>query len=165
MSEKELNQIYKDGDFLLAYHPNQSGSGNVDRIFHKLVEEDYVALWMLFGDTGELDMDRKLYLEDISDRWKISIDKVTALVRRLADKGYVRWKHDGTGEEGTYIQITEKGIVTANRMKKNTEALYTEVIERFGQSRFVQLMNQMAELKEIVNAVIHETGESMNGES
>jgi DNA-binding MarR family transcriptional regulator len=165
MSEKELNQLYKNGDFLLAYHPNPNGSGNVDRLFHKLVEEDYVAIWMLFGDTGTLDVDRKLYLEDISERWKAPIDKVTALVRRLADKGYVRWRHDGTGEEGTYIQITEKGIATANKMKKNTEALYTEVIDRFGQGKFVQLMSQMAELKEIVNAVLHETGESMNGEA
>jgi DNA-binding MarR family transcriptional regulator len=169
MTDKEINKSYKEGEFLLAarnlaHKPYQNVQGNADKFFHKLVEEDSVAIWILFGEAGELDVHKKIYLEELASKWNLPISKVTALVRKMEDNGVVRWRHDGTGEDGTYIQITEKGIATAARLKKNTEQVYQEVMERFGKNRFIQLMGQMAELKEIVTDVINETGETLNVE-
>ena len=84
--------------------------------------------------------------------------KVSKIVKELQDRGLVKWKHDGAGENGTYIVITENGISSAIEQQKILENFYKSIIEQYGEERFINLLGQIAELEEVMNRVIDEMG-------
>ncbi len=120
------------------------------KLFSRMTATDYVALEKLI-DSVELEDDKKLYLQDIADTLKLPIGRVSRLVRTLRDRGLVVWTHDGNGDEGTYIQLTEKGANFAKEQQEKLRDFYTDIIEKFGRDRFKELLKQLYELEKIMS--------------
>ena len=62
------------------------------------------------------------------------------------------WKHDGSGEEGTYIQITENGVAVLEQQQQVLSEFYADVIEKFGKGRFLNLLSELEALEEVINS-------------
>ena len=79
------------------------------RLFQKNASDEYALIWLLskhMKDSGS----EKIYLKDMVREMNLPLPKVTAIARSLQNKGLVTWTHDGNGEEGTYIMLTELAV-------------------------------------------------------
>ncbi len=128
---------------------------NLQKIFQNMSSLDYTAMWILSRHIEEEEKSRKIYLKDISEKMELPMPRVSAMVRELQDRGLVYWKHDGKGENGTYIQITEHGMEKALEQQDKLKDFYKKVVEKFGKERFVELLGEMAELEDIMNCEIN----------
>lgn len=123
----------------------------VQQLFHKMTVPDYVALRMLLKTVNDIEGKHKIYLKEIADMLKLPMAQVSRLVRTLQERGLVKWKHDGNGEDGTYVQITDKGVSSAIEQQETLHDFYSGVIDKFGRERFVLLFEQLKELEEIMD--------------
>lgn len=133
---------------------------NLQKIFQNMSSLDYTAMWILSRHIEEEEKSRKIYLKDISEKMELPMPRVSAMVRELQDRGLVYWKHDGKGENGTYIQITEHGMEKALEQQDKLKDFYKKVVEKFGKERFVELLGEMAELEDIMNCEINKIDEA-----
>lgn len=143
----------------ITYHSYNISKLSVQKLFDKMTAADYVALCMLLrepDDADEPQAERKIYLASIADTLKISMAKVSRLVRTLQERGLVVWKHDGNGEDGTYIILTDKGLHSAEEQQEKLKHFYADVIEKFGKDRFVVLLAQLKELEDIMSEEMEE---------
>lgn len=122
----------------------------INDLFKKMTAVDYVTLSKLLEKINVNDGGR-LYLSEISAELKLPIARVSRLARALQERGLVVWKHDGAGEEGTYIQITDNGISVLEQQQRVLSEFYAEVIEKFGKERFLKLLSELEALEEIMN--------------
>ena len=127
---------------------------DMHKLFQNMSSIDYSIVWILSRHMEGKEENKKLYLKEISEQLKLPIPKVSKLVQSLQDKGLVYWRHDGKGEEGTYIQITEAGIRQAVAQQEKLQGFYNKVIQQFGKERFEQLIEEMKELEDIMNQEI-----------
>lgn len=123
---------------------------NMRKLFQNMSIADYTAIWTLSKHIEE-EEHPKIYLKDISEKLKLPMPRVSAMARGLQEKGLVHWKHDGKGEKGTYIQITENGLQQAKEQQERIKEFYQTVIEQFGKERFIRLLQEMGELEEIMS--------------
>lgn len=130
---------------------------DLHKLFENMSSLDYAAMWVLSRHMEGAEENKKIYLKEISERLMLPMPKVSRLVQTLQDKGLVYWRHDGKGEEGTYIQITENGIQQAISQQERLREFYTQVIPRFGKERFVHLLEEMNELEEIIKGEMEKT--------
>lgn len=159
----EIRTEEKQNDIALLANNFASRSFKMNReytqkLFQKMSTSDYVAMWILSRSIESGNAESKIYLEDIAEKLKLPMGKVSKIVKELQARGLVKWKHDGAGEEGTYVMITESGISSAIEQQKILEKFYKTVIEEYGEERFIQLLGQIAELEELMNRVIDEIG-------
>lgn len=131
---------------------------NRKKLFQKMSTTDYVTMWFLANIMEEPSENQRIYLQEMADKLKLPIPKVSKIVRELQERNLVKWKHDGAGEDGTYIQITEKGIKAANEQQEILKEFYHNVIKRFGEEDFLDLIGKIGELEEIMNDEIEKMG-------
>ena len=120
-------------------------------LFKKITAADYVTLSKLFERMNLADGGR-LYLSEISSELNLPVGRVSKLARTLQERGFVVWKHDGSGEEGTYIQITENGVAVLEQQQQVLSEFYADVIEKFGKGRFLNLLSELEALEEVINS-------------
>lgn len=123
---------------------------NVQKLFGKLSVTDYAAMWILSRDMEDAEENKKIYLADISQKLKLPIEMVSKVVKALQERGLITWNHDGIGEDGTYIQVTEKGIKLAIEQQEILKGFYKNVVDKFGKEHFVEFLKQVAELDSIM---------------
>ena len=121
-------------------------------LFQNLTALDYMTLFRLSNTVNSENDDNKIYLEDIAREMKLPISSVSKLVKTLQERGLVVWKHDGAGDEGTYIQITEKGMSLEMEQQEKLKSFYVDVVARFGKEKFITLLEQLKELQEIMDS-------------
>ena len=136
---------------LQYYRWNQVG---LHKLYHNMSSMDYAAMWIISRHIEGAEENKKIYLKDISAQLNLPMSRVSKMVQRLQEKGLVYWKHDGKGEDGTYIQITEHGIQQAMEQQEILQNFYHKVIQQFGKERFIQLLEEMKELEGIMNQEI-----------
>ena len=127
---------------------------NIQKLFHKVSVIDYAVMWFLANKAEQADANQKFYLKDLSESAGVPMHIITEMVRKLQEKGLVEWKHDGIGENGTYIRITELGIQAVTEQKDILEDFQKNVIEEFGSERFMQLLHETSAFEEIMNREI-----------
>lgn len=127
---------------------------NIQKLFHKISVSDYAVMWFLSSNAECADGESRFYLKDLAQTSGISMQVITKMVRMLEEKGLVSWKHDGCGENGTYIQITEAGIQAVTEQQDILKGFRVNVIEQFGDKRFLKLLGEMSVLEEIMNREI-----------
>lgn len=162
MEETSLKEEQNDLALLannFASHSFKTGREYTKKLFQKMSTSDYVAMWILSKGLEAGADDTKIYLEDISAQLNLSMGKVSKIAKELQARGLVKWMHDGAGEDGTYMMITENGISSVTEQQKILEGFYKSVIEEYGEERFVRLLGQIAELEEIMNRMINEKSE------
>ena len=146
----------------MTFRSFRAGRFNIRRLFTKLSMAEYTAIWILSRNMEGDNEERRIYLSDISEKLKMPMPSVSKMVRGLQDKGLVTWKHDGRGEDGTYILITVKGIRLATEQQDILINFYKSVIEKFGRERFVNFIKEIAELEQFMSAELN--GEEVHDE-
>lgn len=127
---------------------------SIQKLFHKVSVLDYAIMWFLADKAESADESRKFYLKELSESSGIHMHIITEMVLRLRDKGLVEWKHDGSGENGTYIRITAAGMQAVTEQRDILKNFHSNVIERFGGERFIKLLNEMSAFEDIMSEEI-----------
>lgn len=128
------------------------------RLLQRISAADYAAIWLTVKQDELPGEGKKIYLSDISEKLDLPLAKVSKIVKELQERGLVIWEHDGNGEDGTYVLMTERGVQAVQERKKTVERIYRNVIQQFGEMRFAALIKELSELDEIMNAEIEKMG-------
>ena len=127
------------------------------RLFQKNASDEYALIWLLskhMKDSGS----EKIYLKDMVREMNLPLPKVTAIARSLQNKGLVTWTHDGNGEEGTYIMLTELAVSSVRTRRQTLRSYHQRVVSAFGEERFLHLIGEIAQLEEILKQEAEKVG-------
>ena len=145
--EKDLTTLANE----ITYRKYLLEKVNVKKLFNGISVLDYNAMQAIlrFNEKKENVTDR-IYLRELSEELKIPISKVSQMIGRLQENGMVRWKHEGKGEQGTYIEITDRGIEAVKRQQDILKSFYGTVVTRYGIDKFMQMLDMVTELEDIM---------------
>lgn len=132
-------------------------SPDMRRLFQKNASDEYALIWLLskhMKDSGS----EKIYLKDMVREMNLPLPKVTAIARSLQNKGLVTWTHDGNGEEGTYIMLTELAVSSVRTRRQTLRSYHQRVVSAFGEERFLHLIGEIAQLEEILKQEAEKVG-------
>lgn len=136
------------------YYENQN---EIRDFFDRTTMNEYVALKEISNHCpGD-----KIYLKDLADAMQISYQKLSETIAPLSDKGYVTWTHDGHGENGTYLIITQDGLDLLESQEAYLKDFYSRVIQIYGKDKLFQLLSLIKELQDVVK---EQTGGKNNGQ-
>ncbi len=125
---------------------------DIERLFKHVEATDFMMIWLLGKQAEQKDDNQKFYLKDIAETFHLPVHTITNIVRSLQEKNMVVWKHDGTGEDGTYVQITESGMQAMAEQHQQLQSTIQNVMHQFGEERFRNLLRELAAFEEISNA-------------
>ena len=129
----------------------------ITALFGEISVPEYIALHSISGSISKNGAGaEKTYLRDIANELHLSIPKASKMIRQLRDKGFLSWGHDGNGEDGTYVTITESGAALMERQERILKDYYGRVIEKFGEEKLVSLFGLMKELENVMDHELHE---------
>lgn len=100
----------------------------------------------------------KIYLKDMVREMNLPLPKVTAIARSLQNEGLVTWTHDGNGEEGTYIMLTELAVSSVLTRRQALHSYHQRVVNAFGEERFLHLIGEIAQLEGILQQEAEKVG-------
>lgn len=123
---------------------------NLKKLFRNISIVDYNAMLTIIKINSENEETEKIYLRHISDTLKIPISRVSRTIEKLRDKGMIEWMHDGKGENGTYIQITDRGNKIVEEQHEILNMFYGKIIEDFGKEKFEQMLSMVSEFEDIM---------------
>ena len=124
------------------------GNEEEGRIFRVLNMRDYLALHMIH-DTMQTGKDR-VYLKEIAEELNLPMKTTSSVISGLNSKGLLYWSHDGAGEEGTYVEISERGLQLLTDQDEILHGFYSTVVEKFGIDHAAQLISLLREFDQIV---------------
>lgn len=128
------------------------------RLFQANASDEYALIWLLSKHTQDTGSE-KIYLKDMVRELNLPLPKVTAIARSLQSKGLVRWTHDGNGEEGTYILLTETALTSVQARRQTLRRYHQQVVAAFGEERFLHLLGEIAQLEEILRQEAEKVGD------
>lgn len=128
------------------------------RLFQENASDEYALIWLLSKHTKDSGSE-KIYLKDMVKELNLPLPKVTAIARSLQSKGLVRWTHDGNGEEGTYILLTETALTSVQARRQTLRRYHQQVVAAFGEERFLHLLGEIAQLEEILRQEAEKVGD------
>lgn len=145
--EKDLTTLANE----ITYRKYLLEKVNVKKLFSGISVLDYNAMQAIlrFNEKKENVTDR-IYLRELSEELKIPISRVSQMIGRLQENGMVRWKHEGKGEQGTYIEITDRGVEAVKKQQDILKSFYGTVVTRYGIDKFVQMLDMVTELENIM---------------
>ena len=127
----------------------------IERIFTILPFQDFIPIWLLYERSLHTSQD-KFYLREISEILNMPMRRVSALARSMQDRGLVDWKHDGSGEDGTYLQIHEDVLNSVLMQKNLLNDLLERVINTFGKEEFLMLILTLSRIEKIIDQELKE---------
>lgn len=128
---------------------------NLKKLFPKMSASDYMLMWLVAGKM-QVNGTEKVYLVDIAESLNLPIHRVSSIVKELKSKGLVVWKHDGDGDKGTYIQLTENSLQAIREQHDILQDYYHKIIDRYGEDNFIQLLGELSRLEEIMSDTLEE---------
>lgn len=120
--------------------------------------DEYALIWLLSKHTKDSGSE-KIYLKDMVKELNLPLPKVTAIARSLQGKGLVRWTHDGNGEDGTYILLTDTALTSVQTHRQTLRKYHQRVVSAFGEERFLHLLSEIAQLEEILRQEAEKVGD------
>ena len=118
------------GGALRTFSPEQADklfhSPALRHLFQENASDEYALIWLLSKHTKDTGSE-KIYLKDIVRELNLPMPKVSAIARSLQNKGLVRWTHDGNGEEGTYILLTDTAVTSVQAHRQTLRAYHPRV--------------------------------------
>lgn len=121
------------GGALRTFSPEQADklfhSPALRHLFQENASDEYALIWLLSKHTKDTGSE-KIYLKDIVRELNLPMPKVSAIARSLQNKGLVRWTHDGNGEEGTYILLTDTAVTSVQAHRQTLRAYHQRVVGR-----------------------------------
>lgn len=131
----------------------------LDKLFQKISTADYTVLWLLYQYAKNIGSE-KIYLKDIAEQLSLPMDQVSKLAGKLQSKGFVHWTHDGSGEEGTYLQFTADSFESAMSQKKFLSDYTQRVIKSYGEPQFIDLLGELTRLEDIMRIEAEKAGDT-----
>lgn len=104
----------------------------------------------------------RTYLKDLADKMQRSIHQISKIIGELKDKGLVTWAHDGNGNDGTYVTITDSGTTRMKNQEETLRVYYTRVIEKYGRENMIQLLQMMKQLDTVMSSELEEMEGAQN---
>lgn len=129
------------------------------QITHSLKRGEYLMLIFIHHTAQERE-DGKVYLKEIAEEVELPMNEVSADIKGLRDSGYVKWTHDGAGENGTYVVMTDNGNEMLEENRKKLADFYKKVIEEYGYDKLIALVDSMKELETTMHRIHEERGQS-----
>ena len=149
------------GGALRAFSPEQADklfhSPALRHLFQENASDEYALIWLLSKHTKDTGSE-KIYLKDIVRELNLPMPKVSAIARSLQNKGLVRWTHDGNGEEGTYILLTDTAVTSVQAHRQTLRAYHQRVVAAYGEEKFLHLLGEIAQLEEIMRQEAEKVG-------
>lgn len=149
------------GDALRTFSPEQADklfhSPALRHLFQENASDEYALIWLLSKHTKDTGSE-KIYLKDIVRELNLPMPKVSAIARSLQNKGLVRWTHDGNGEEGTYILLTDTAVTSVQAHRQTLRAYHQRVVAAYGEEKFLHLLGEIAQLEEIMRQEAEKVG-------
>lgn len=132
--------------------------GQLRQHFEGLNIPGYLALHII-ADTASAETiyAGRTYLQDLADKMQVSVRQVSKLVGELRDRGLVQWAHDGNGDDGTYVVITEAGRRLMTDQEQVLKDYYGRVIDAYGKDNMIQLLRMMKQLDTVMSNEMEET--------
>ena len=155
--------IEKDGMDFSGQVVETSSYDGMRETLHKILSSDELLIWTITKRLELQRTDKRMYLEEFSEKMNLPLRKSSMLVKRLQDVDYVDWKYDGLGEEGTYVEFTSKWWETVENQKRGMEKVYGGTVEKFGKDRFLQLLSEIEDFNETVKEIIDTNGDEIDG--
>lgn len=124
------------------------GNEEEGRLFRVLNMRDYLALHMIH-DTMQTGKER-VYLKEISAEMNLPMKTTSSVIEGLNSRGLLYWSHDGAGEEGTFVEIGERGLQLLAEQDEILHGFYSAVVERFGIDHAMQLISLLREFDQII---------------
>ena len=149
------------GGALRTFSPEQADklfhSPALRHLFQENASDEYALIWLLSKHTKDTGSE-KIYLKDIVRELNLPMPKVSAIARSLQNKGLVRWTHDGNGEEGTYILLTDTAVTSVQAHRQTLRAYHQRVVAAYGEEKFLHLLGEIARLEEIMRQEAEKVG-------
>ena len=124
---------------------------NKPQVSQVLNEADYILLHIIMETTREHEIyEGKTYLKDLSEKMMLTIRQTSKLISKLKERGLVKWSHDGDGNEGTYVTITDEGRKLMEQQQAVYKEYYGNVINKFGKDNLIELLNLMKQLETVM---------------
>ncbi|UWO23743.1 hypothetical protein [Marvinbryantia formatexigens] len=155
--------IDKDGMDFSGQVVEKSSYDGMRETLHKMLSSDELLIWTITKRLGLQRTDKRMYLEEFSEKMNLPLRKSSMLVKRLQDADYVDWKYDGLGEEGTYVEFTGKWWEAVENQKRGMEKVYGGTVEKFGKDRFLQLLSEIEDFNETVKEITDMNGDEIDG--
>ena len=142
----------------LILHRYRMSDGVAQAHVEELDIPGYLALHRI-ADTAanKDDPNGRTYLQDLADNMQVAVRQVSKLAESLRDRGLVQWAHDGNGDEGTYVVITDAGRRLMTGKEQALKDYYSRVVEAYGRDELRQLLGMMQRLETVMNAAWNET--------
>ena len=149
------------GGALRPFSPEQADklfhSPALRHLFQENASDEYALIWLLSKHTKDTGSE-KIYLKDIVRELNLPMPKASAIARSLQNKGLVRWTHDGNGEEGTYILLTDTAVTSVQAHRQTLRAYHQRVVAAYGEEKFLHLLGEIAQLEEIMRQEAEKVG-------
>ena len=124
---------------------------NKPQVSQVLNEADYILLHIIMETAREHEIyEGKTYLKDLSEKMMLTIRQTSKLISKLKERGLVKWSHDGDGNEGTYVTITDEGRKLMEQQQAVYKEYYGNVINKFGKDNLIELLNLMKQLETVM---------------
>lgn len=155
-----MNETNHDG-VLRALSPERVDqlfhSPALRRLFQANASDEYALIWLLSKHTKDTGSE-KIYLKDMVRELGLPMYKVSAITRSLQDKGLVQWTHDGNGEEGTYILLTDTALTSVQTHRQAMRAYHQRVVAAYGEEKFLHLLGEITQLEDIMRQEAEKIG-------
>ncbi|MDO4467718.1 MAG: winged helix DNA-binding protein [Bacillota bacterium] len=145
--EKEFVNMFSD----FIYEQYFLNSGRFQKAFEKIDLEEFIILKCVSKSKNE-----KVYIKELAKFLRLSNTNISKLVGQLRDKGFVKWTHDGNGDEGTYVTLTEDGLRFLLDQENRNANYYEKVIDKFGMKRMGKLIAMLKDLDGIMKKEMEE---------
>lgn len=157
----DINMAGRTGGVLESLTPDQADklfhSPALRHLFQENASNEYALIWLLSKHTRDTGSE-KIYLKDMVRELGLPMDKVSAIARSLQTKGLVRWTHDGKGQEGTYILLTETAITSVQAKRQALRDYHQRVVAAYGEEKFLHLLGEITQLEEIMRQEAEKEG-------
>lgn len=135
---------------------------NKTQVSRLIDESDYLMLQIIKNSAQDQEIyEGKTYLKDLAEKMQLTIRQTSKLVNGLNEQGIIKWSHDGDGNEGTYVTITEEGEKLLEKQQTIFKEFFGNVIEKFGKDNLLELLKLMKQLE----TVMYSEHERMEGEA
>ena len=144
----------------LTYRTYIMNRDQIWKHFSSLSMSEYIVLNRIseLERTSEI-YPGKIYLKELAENMRLTIRQMSKMAGNLRDRGLITWSHDGNGNEGTYLSITDSGQKLLEENQKMIKDYFGRVIEKFGNENLVELLQLMKQLDTIMQGELEETME------
>lgn len=132
-----------------------TGEEHFSKLFSEISTYDYIALLLLQRRMGL--GDDRIYLKEISEELDMPMAKVSKIVQRMQNRGFVYWTHDASDRPGTFITLSEIGRDALKNQEEKIAVFFENAIIKYGAEDFIKLMELRKRFNDTMEEVLSES--------